>query len=89
MKVDRNCLIMFKKIAGILEIAIGDPDVNRPGKRWKWKASKLTPLKISFRGKWELVKPVEGVKVIMANKEKTIIECACIDGKAFNFSLKK
>jgi len=89
MKVDRNCLIMFKKIAGRLEIAIGDPDVNRPGKRWKWKASKLTPLKILFRGKWELVKPVEGVKVIMKNKEKTIIECACIDGKTFNFSLKK
>jgi chondroitin-sulfate-ABC endolyase/exolyase len=89
IEVSDNCQIMFKKSSRTLNIAVGNPDVNRPGKPWFWAASKLKPLQISLRGQWELDKTVTGVKIVKVNKSKTIIECATIDGKTFNFTLNK
>jgi chondroitin-sulfate-ABC endolyase/exolyase len=89
IKVSENCQIMFKKTADTLKIAVGNPDVNRPGKRWFWNASKLKPLQISLQGEWQLAKAVPGVKITAVNKSKTVIECASIDGKTFNFILNK
>lgn len=88
IQVDRNCLVMFKQDGARLKVAAGDPNVNRPGRRWRWGASKLKPLRLTFAGKWRLMKPVPGVKIISNDKAETVVECACVNGKSFNFDLR-
>jgi hypothetical protein len=79
---------MFKQDGARLKVAAGDPNVNRPGRRWRWGASKLKPLRLTFAGKWRLMKPVPGVKIISNDKAETVVECACVNGKSFNFDLR-
>ena len=94
LSVSDNCMIMYKQQGNKLEVAAGNPDVNRRNTKNStylngWRESILKPLNIIFAGKWQLAAKVNGVSIISRNSKSTVIKIDCIDGKAFNFTLKK
>ncbi len=96
--IEHTCQIIYRPKDGKLEMAVGDPD---PHRNWSDDTkhcgeyarfggkSRLTPMKVTFDGVWKLEKPVDGVKIVSAKNNETVIEFACIHGIEFNFTLIK
>ncbi len=82
LEVDRPCLAMIEPTAAGLHLSVADPDLNLEN-----FTSQPRPLRVTMRGAWAIANPSDDFRVLQQNRETTVIEVICRDGRSFDLNL--
>ena len=88
--VNQNCMIMFKKDGKRFEVAIGNPDLNRPKvSSVLWGSARISNIRVVLKGHWNLKNNTQDIRIIKCQRNNTEILIKCQHGKACNFILEE
>lgn len=97
--VDTPCLFVLKPDKQTCAISISNPEFGRTDKFYTFNQvdrenpeifrakSKVCPVQLVLKGKWELEKETSEVKITSAQDAETVIQFNCFDGKTIAVNL--
>ncbi len=100
--VDRACLVMVETTEdGQLALSVADPDLHADPPAGNHIVSEPRPLRVTLRGiwrvleasgavgEWELEGASEGIRVISADVDETVLEIVCDHGASYDIRLTR
>jgi len=99
-RVSDPCLVMVKRDGEKIAIGVANPDLGRldpdspvPDYKWisrnenQYRPSRLRPVEVELEGKWKISGEAEGVEVVSASGEKTLLRFDCLHGMTVRVEL--